>query len=410
MVTIGGRGTAAPSSSGRVEQAFFDVGLGDALDRVAQVLGDDLGRVGVERVGQGHHAALTHQDLDDVDGALGHAVGEFLDGDRLGQHDLARDLVLRFLLAVALEALGAAAERRDRTRALLLARGGAGDGETAAVALFGRRGVGRGVGSMILAAGVRTPGRRTTRRASSSSAAGRAARRGGAARRGRARPRRRRPTLRGNVVAGVAAGSPPPRRRRASSSDWRLKAASWARRVSSSRLRASAASRSARSRASRSRALARLALLAAAVFLFARPRVEQRPGARLDLLLGEGAQDDAGLGRRDRRGGGRSARRDDRRAAAAAARRVAARRLGGDRRGLARRRLARSDDAALHLLDHHRLAAAVGKALAHRALLDRPLQVKRRFRRRIGAQGLVAAVVRFTHASSRNPGSSSVWS
>ena len=135
MVTIGGRGTAR-AVVGPVEQAFLDVGLGDALDRVAQVLGDDLGRVGVERVGQGHHAALTHQHLDDVDGALGHAVGEFLDGDRLGQHDLARDLVLRFLLAVALEALGAAAERRDRTHALFLARGGAGDGETAAVALF----------------------------------------------------------------------------------------------------------------------------------------------------------------------------------------------------------------------------------------------------------------------------------
>ncbi len=121
---------------GPVEQAFLDVGFGDALDRVAHFLGDELGRVGVERVGQGDHAALTHQQLDDVDGALGHAVGEFLDGDRLGQHDFARDLVLRLLRAVALEALGAAAERRDRTRALFLARGGAGDGETAAIALF----------------------------------------------------------------------------------------------------------------------------------------------------------------------------------------------------------------------------------------------------------------------------------
>ncbi len=43
-----------------------------------------------------------------------------------------------------------------------------------------------------------------------------------------------------------------------------------------------------------------LRLLAATVFFFARARVEQRPRARLALLLGEGAQDDAGLGRRDR--------------------------------------------------------------------------------------------------------------
>ena len=111
--------------------------------------------------------------------------------------------------------------------------------------------LGRGVGSMILAAGVRTPGRRTTtRRVSSSSAAGRAA--GVTAATGAAAGAAT-PTLRGNAVAGVAAGSPPPRRRRASSSDWRLNAASWARRVSSSRRRASAASRSARSRVSRSR-------------------------------------------------------------------------------------------------------------------------------------------------------------
>ena len=98
MVTIGGRGTGVADIVGTFEQALFDVGFGDALDGVAHVLGDELRGVGVERVGQGDHAALAHQQLDDVDGALGHAVGEFLDGDRLGQHDLARDLLLGLLL------------------------------------------------------------------------------------------------------------------------------------------------------------------------------------------------------------------------------------------------------------------------------------------------------------------------
>ena len=74
MVTIGGRGTGAPSSSGSIEQAFLDVGFGDALDRVAHLLGDELRGVGVERVGQRDHAALAHQKLDDVDRALGHAA------------------------------------------------------------------------------------------------------------------------------------------------------------------------------------------------------------------------------------------------------------------------------------------------------------------------------------------------
>ena len=41
--------------------------------------------------------ALLHQELDDVDGALGHAVGELLDGDRVGDDDVAGDLLLRGL-------------------------------------------------------------------------------------------------------------------------------------------------------------------------------------------------------------------------------------------------------------------------------------------------------------------------
>src|SRR5208283_2712018 len=90
----------------------------------------------VEHVGQRHHAALAHQKLDHVDRALGHAAGEFLDGDRLGQYDFARNLLFVVLCAKALQALRSATERGDRTGALLLARRRIGDREPAAVALL----------------------------------------------------------------------------------------------------------------------------------------------------------------------------------------------------------------------------------------------------------------------------------
>ena len=67
---------------------------------------------------------------------------------------------------------------------------------------------------------------------------------------------------------------------------------------SSSRLRASAAARSARSRASRSaRALASISALAA-LFLLARAGVDQRAGARLAFIVGQGAQNHPGGGAR----------------------------------------------------------------------------------------------------------------
>jgi hypothetical protein len=61
--------------------------------------------------------ALLHEHADDVDRPLAHAVGEFLDGDRLGDDHLARQLLLLLHLTVAGEALVAAAERGERTSA-----------------------------------------------------------------------------------------------------------------------------------------------------------------------------------------------------------------------------------------------------------------------------------------------------
>src|SRR5208282_2710986 len=59
-----------------------------------------------------------------------------LDRDRLWQNDLARDFFLLVLRAVTFQPLRAATEGRDRTGALLLARGRAGDGQSATVALL----------------------------------------------------------------------------------------------------------------------------------------------------------------------------------------------------------------------------------------------------------------------------------
>ena len=77
------------------DEAFLDVGLRDAPDRMAELLGDELGGIGIDHVGDLVHGAVFHQIFDDVDASLGHAVGELLDGDDLGDHHLALDLRLR---------------------------------------------------------------------------------------------------------------------------------------------------------------------------------------------------------------------------------------------------------------------------------------------------------------------------
>jgi hypothetical protein len=56
---------------------------------VAEVGGDQFRGVGVDQVAGLHHLALLHEILDDVDGALGHALRQILDRDRLRQRDLA---------------------------------------------------------------------------------------------------------------------------------------------------------------------------------------------------------------------------------------------------------------------------------------------------------------------------------
>ncbi len=96
---------------GDVEDAFLDVRFGNALDRVAEFAGDELREIGVDQVAGLHHLAFLHQEFDDVDRALGHALRQFLNRDGFRQDDFAGDLLARFLHLAALELLLAAAHR-----------------------------------------------------------------------------------------------------------------------------------------------------------------------------------------------------------------------------------------------------------------------------------------------------------
>src|SRR5262249_12104042 len=61
--------------------------------------------------------ALLHQQLDHVDAALGHAVGELLDGDGFRNGDLAHELFFRLVGGVRLQPRDAAAEAGARAPA-----------------------------------------------------------------------------------------------------------------------------------------------------------------------------------------------------------------------------------------------------------------------------------------------------
>src|SRR5438045_7910952 len=102
---------------GRVEEALLDVGFGDPPHGVAHLFGDELRRIGVDHVGDLHHLALLHQQPDHVHGALGHAVGQLLDGDGLRNDDLADEFFLGLGLAMTGHALSSAPERCDRALA-----------------------------------------------------------------------------------------------------------------------------------------------------------------------------------------------------------------------------------------------------------------------------------------------------
>ena len=97
------------------DETDFDVGFRDALRRMAEFLHDEFRRVGVEHIGDFMHRALLHQILDEIDGALRHAVRQFLDRDRFRNDDLASDFLARLLNAHGLQLflLALALQRRE---------------------------------------------------------------------------------------------------------------------------------------------------------------------------------------------------------------------------------------------------------------------------------------------------------
>ena len=113
---------------GRVD---IDVGLTDALDAVAELGDEQLGRVLVDRLRQSNRRAHLEEGLDQVGATLGHAVCEFLNGDCLGD-DHVPDLLGRRtgLHVVTLFLFASATERGERAGAALVFVGqGAADGE-----------------------------------------------------------------------------------------------------------------------------------------------------------------------------------------------------------------------------------------------------------------------------------------
>src|SRR5215831_813855 len=79
--------------------------------------------------------ALLHQQLNHIHAALGHAVGEFLDGDGFRNDDLADELFFRLVGRMPLQPLHAAAKRRDRSLALFVGAERGYDRQTAAAFL-----------------------------------------------------------------------------------------------------------------------------------------------------------------------------------------------------------------------------------------------------------------------------------
>ena len=87
---------------------------------MTEFAGHQFRGVGIDHVAGLHHLALFHEELHDVDGALGHTVGELLDGDRFRQNHLAGDFLTRLLMLGAFEFLLTAAHGRQRTAAIAI--------------------------------------------------------------------------------------------------------------------------------------------------------------------------------------------------------------------------------------------------------------------------------------------------
>src|SRR4249919_1426972 len=115
-----------------------DVGFGDAVDAVAELLDQQLGGVLVDRLGDRDRGTHLEQGFDEVGTAFAHALGEFLHGDGFGNVDIAILFDGRpHLLVVALFLLTGAAERGQAAGAAVVFAGErTGNGQLAGMAAF----------------------------------------------------------------------------------------------------------------------------------------------------------------------------------------------------------------------------------------------------------------------------------
>ena len=124
------------------QEAFFHVRFRHAANGVTEFGGHQFGGVGIDHVVDLQHQALTHQELDDLHPAGGHAVGQFLHGDDVGNDHFASrlGLLLRAALAFFAFAFTGPAHRGQGAHAfhgLVVVAGHGLDGQAAFAALRG---------------------------------------------------------------------------------------------------------------------------------------------------------------------------------------------------------------------------------------------------------------------------------
>ena len=87
---IGGVIIVGPST-----EPDLDIGGGNAIRRMTKLGDDDFGGLGIDGLIHRRHHTHFHERTDDIDGALSHAVRQFLDSNVVGNGDFAEDFLRR---------------------------------------------------------------------------------------------------------------------------------------------------------------------------------------------------------------------------------------------------------------------------------------------------------------------------
>src|SRR5690625_487019 len=143
-------------------QAHLDVLIRDPMRTVPELLHHQFGGIGIDGLRDGRHHAHLHQGLDHLTTALRHAIGKLLDGNGLGNGNVAHDLLalLQALSRALLFAFTLTTDLSQGTlaRFLLTVVQCTGNGKLALTAAGLALGAGRGDlgGSSLLASATRT--------------------------------------------------------------------------------------------------------------------------------------------------------------------------------------------------------------------------------------------------------------